>query len=75
MMGSERGRIRTCDPCLKRVAKLIANHNLHVQLTPCTAQKNQIDTDKTFVWVPGRCPTKILQLTAEDKDLERIRCQ
>src|SRR5580658_444515 len=31
-------RIRTCDPCLKRVANPITNNNLHVQLTPCTTQ-------------------------------------
>ena len=30
----ERGRTRTCDPCLKRVANPITNNNLHVQLTP-----------------------------------------
>jgi len=34
----ERGRTRTCDPCLKRAAKPHANNNLHVQLTPYTTQ-------------------------------------
>jgi hypothetical protein len=52
----ERGRTRTCDPCLKRVGNPITNNNLHVQLTPCTTQQNQADTNKTFVWVPGGCP-------------------
>src|SRR6202162_1391825 len=37
----ERGRIRTCDPRLKRVANTITNNNLHVQLTPCATQQNQ----------------------------------
>jgi hypothetical protein len=32
----ERGRIRSCDPCLKRVANQHTINNLHVQLAPCT---------------------------------------
>jgi hypothetical protein len=52
----ERGRTRTCDPCLKRVANTITNNNLHVQLTPCTTEQNQLDANKTSVWVPGGCP-------------------
>ena len=36
----ERGRTRTCDPSLKRVANPNTNNKLHVQLTPCTTQQN-----------------------------------
>ena len=45
----ERGRIRTCDPCLKSVAKTLTVNNLHVQLTPCAPQQNQRDANKTRV--------------------------
>jgi hypothetical protein len=42
----ERGRVRTCDPGLKSLAKLNINNNLHVQLTPCTTQQNHVDANK-----------------------------
>ena len=51
----ERGRIRTCGPCLKSAVNLLILNNLNVQLTPCTTQQNRRDANKMSVWVPGGC--------------------